>query len=41
MKESINFNKMQNGITSKIFAMASNDISAYDGAIAQQFNGWN
>lgn len=36
MKESINVNKMQNGI---IFAVASNYICPYDGAIAQQFNG--
>lgn len=39
MKESINVNRMQNGITSNIFAVASNYICPYDGAIAQHFNG--
>lgn len=39
MKETINVNKMQNGITSNIFAVASNYICPCDGAIAQQFNG--
>lgn len=39
MKEIININKMQNGITSNSFSVASNCICPYDGAIAQHFNG--